>query len=193
MLFISAGLRAQSVSEKKWSLDFGGSVGVMVPFDEDKDSRGQMGSNAITSLQLNYRNLFARFQLGQTTVDFKYLNHFETINTKITAKSNSTNVGFLFGYQRQFGRFEPYMMLGAGVSFVDVPMAQYDKDDNSVNFTTKAGTYLQTNAGLGINYKISKSFILFLEGQVSTIPSIPRNSATHLSGVSVMIGIKAPL
>ncbi|MGF7073051.1 hypothetical protein [Mucilaginibacter sp. R-33] len=47
--------------------------------------------------------------------------------------------------------------------------------------------------GAGINYKISKSFTFFLEGQGSTIPNVPKSSNTHLSGISALIGIKAPL
>lgn len=197
LLFSSICAKAQDASDfpvRKWSLDFGGSVGVFIPFDQVKDSKTAIGSNAITTLQLNYReHFFTRLQFGQTTVDFKYRSTFPTINSDISAKANSTNLGLVFGYQRSFRRLQPYVFAGAGASFIDAPTAFYDLEQNMVNYRTLSGTHLQVIAGAGLNYRLSKTFILFLEGQAATIPDIPKNSATHLSGISALIGIKAPL
>jgi hypothetical protein len=189
--------RAQSNDDptaKKLYLDFGGSVGLFIPFDQVKDQKTLTGSNAMTALQLNYRqNYFVKLQFGQTTVNFKSQNAFGAVNSLIDAKANSTNLGLALGYQHSFGRWQPFVLAGTGVSFIDVPVTSFDKTLATVNYTTFSGSYAYVNAGVGINYKISKSFILFLEGQGSTIPNLPNWSSTHLSGISTMIGIKAPL
>lgn len=181
-------------SMRKLYLDFGGSIGVFIPVDNAADQRASYGSNAMTSLQLNYRqNYFIKLQFGQTTVDFKSQNLFGGITSRVNTKANSTNLGLAVGYQRSFGPWQPFVLAGAGVSFMDVPATSFDSNTNIVNYSTLSGTYLYVNAGGGINFKISKSFTVFLEGQGSTIPNIPKNSNTHLSGISALLGIKAPL
>jgi hypothetical protein len=200
LMFIGAlasAARAQSNDDptaRKLYLDFGGSVGLFIPYDQVKGQKTLTGSNAMTTLQLNYyQNYFAKLQFGQTTVNFKSQSKFEAVNSLIDAKANSTNLGLAFGYQHSFGRWQPFILAGAGASFIDVPATSFVNTSNTVNYTTFSGTYLYINAGGGINYKVSKSFIFFLEGQGSTIPQLPNKSSTHLSGISAMIGIKAPL
>jgi hypothetical protein len=189
--------RAQNSDDptsRKLYLDFGGSVGVFIPHDHAKGTKTLIGSNAMTSLQLNYRqDYFAKLQFGQTIVDFKSQSNFETANSSIAAKANSTNLGLVFGYQHSFGRWQPYILGGAGASFIDVPTTSFVKASNTINYTTSSGTYMYINAGAGINFKVSKAFIFYLEGQGSTIPDLPNKSNTHLSGISAMVGIKAPL
>jgi opacity protein-like surface antigen len=179
---------------RKLYLDFGGSVGLFIPYDQVKGQKTLTGSNAMTSLQLNYlQDYFVKLQFGQTTVNFKSQSSFGPVNSLIDAKANSTNLGLNIGYQHSFGRWQPFILAGAGASFIDVPATSFNQSANTVSYTTFSGTYLYINAGGGINYKISNSFILFLEGQGSTIPNLPNKSSTHLSGISAMIGIKAPL
>ncbi|GAA3990277.1 outer membrane protein [Mucilaginibacter dorajii] len=194
---LTSAARAQNNDDptaRKLYLDFGGSVGVFIPYDQVKGQKTLTGSNAMTSLQLNYhQNYFIKLQFGQTTVNFKSQNAFGTLSSLIDAKTNSTNLGLNIGYQRSFGRWQPFVLAGAGASFIDVPATSFDKVSNTVNYTTFSGTYLYINAGAGINYKVSRSFTFYLEGQGSTIPNLPNKSSTHLSGISAMIGIKAPL
>jgi hypothetical protein len=179
---------------RKLYLDFGGSVGLFIPYNQVKGQKTLTGSNAVTALQLNYhQNYLAKLQFGQTTVNFKSQSNLGAVNALIDAKANSTNLGLAFGYQHTFGRWQPFILAGAGISFIDVPAASFVNTSNTVNYTTFSGTYLYINTGGGINYKVSKSFIFFLEGQGSTIPQLPNKSSTHLSGISAMIGIKAPL
>ena len=193
----TATARAQSgdyVSERKLYLDFGGSVGVFIPFDQVKGQKALYGSNAMTNLQLNYHQYyFARLQFSQTTVDFQSQNSFGSVLSSVNAKANSSNLGLSFGYQRNFGRWQPYVLLGGGASFIDVPATTVNVNANTIGYSTSSSTCLYLNAGAGINYRVSKSFVLFLEGQASTIPNLPKNSITHLNGISALIGIKAPL
>lgn len=179
---------------RKVYLDFGGSVGLFIPVDNAKNATTKNGSNAMTVLQLNYhQNYLLRLQFGQTTVDFKSQNQFGAITSSVNAKANSTNLGLAAGYQRTYGRWQPFVLAGAGVSFIDVPATNFSSSTQTVSYTTNSGNYLYFNIGTGINYKISRSFTIFLEGQGSTIPDLPKNSSTRLSGISALIGIKAPL
>lgn len=179
---------------RKIYLDFGGSVGLFIPVDNAKNATTKNGSNAITALQLNYhQNYLLRLQFGQTTVNFKSQNQFGTVASSVNAKANSTNLGLAGGYQRTYGRWQPFVVAGAGVSFIDVPATNFNGFTQTVSFSTVSGQYLYFNIGTGINYKVSRSFTVFLEAQGSTIPELPKNSATHLSGISALIGIKAPL
>jgi len=183
---------SDDITMKKWYLDFGGSVGLFISSEQVKGQKTPVGSIALTYLQLNYkRNLFTKLQFGQTTVGFKSQSTFGTINSLVNTKANSTNLGLSMGYQRSFGKWQPFILAGSGASFIEVPATAFDT--NAVNYTTSSGSYLYINAGAGINYKVSKSFILFLEGQGSTIPNLPQKSSTHLTGISALIGIKAPL
>lgn len=182
------------VSNRKLYLDFGGVVGIFIPYDQVKGQKVLIGSNAMTYLQLNYhRDFFTRLQFGQTTVDFKSQNTFGAVTSQVNAKTNSTNLGLSLGYQHSFGKWQPFILAGSGASFLDVPVTTFDGNTNTVSYTTASATKLYINAGAGINYKLSKSVILFMEGQGSTIPDLPKNSSTHLSGISILIGIKAPL
>ncbi|AMR33093.1 hypothetical protein A0256_17565 [Mucilaginibacter sp. PAMC 26640] len=189
--------RAQNKAEttaRKLYLDFGGSVGLFIPYDQAKGTKTLVGSNAMTSLQLNYQqDYFAKLQFGQSTVDFKSQSNFENVYSSIDAKANSTNLGLGLGYQHSFGRWQPYILGGAGTSFIDVPTTSFVKVSKTVSYTTSSGTYLYVNAGGGVNFKVSNAFIFYFESQASTIPNLPNKSNTHLSGISAMVGIKAPL
>ncbi|MDP4208171.1 MAG: hypothetical protein Q8928_05090 [Bacteroidota bacterium] len=189
--------RAQNAvepSERKFYLDFGGAVGVFIPFDQTNDPKTLYGSNAMTYLQLNYqRHLFTKLQFGQTTVNFKSQSVFGTVTSQFNSKANSTNLGLSTGYQQNFGKWQPFILLGAGASFIDIPTTAFDTKANTVSYTTASTTNLYINAGAGVNFKLSKGYIIFLEAQASTIPDLPKSSYTHLSGISVVIGLKAPL
>ena len=184
----------EDVTTRKFYFDFGGAIGVFIPFDQASDQKTLVGSNAMTYLQVNYhQNYFAKLQFGQTTVDFKSQTSFGALNSFVSAKANSTNLGMSFGYQRSFGKWQPFILGGAGASFIDVPASSFDAKTNTINHTTSSATNLYINAGAGVNFKISNSFIIFTEAQGSTIPDLPKNSNTHLSGISALIGIKATL
>jgi hypothetical protein len=98
-----------------------------------------------------------------------------------------------FGYQQSFSKWQPFILGGAGASFIDIPITSFDKSSNTINYSTASSTNLYINAGAGMNFKISNSLIIFMEGQASTIPDLPKNSNTHLSGINAMTGIKATL
>lgn len=178
----------------KYHLDFGGSFGAFFPYSKTNGLNSTVGSNAITYLQLNFKkHYFARLKLGQTTVDYKSIQNYSSLTTNVDAKINSTNIGLDLGYQKRWNHFQPYGFLGIGVSFFEKPDVTYSNSNNMVNFKTGSETQIYLNAGVGLNYIISRNFIIFGELQTITIPNIPTGSLTHLSGISPLLGIKALL
>lgn len=193
-------LVAQTPSDsisKKFSVDFGGSFGVFAPFKTSSkgfpDDKNQLGSNGVTFLQLNYKeHYFAKLQFGQTTVSYKSIQSANGFNSIIDSKANSTTIGINLGYQYKIKHFQPFVMVGSGTSFIDSPKTVL-LNENTISYTTKTGNYLYLSGSLGVNYVFNRYFIVSLEGQASTLPTAPSGSDTHLSGMSLQLGLKSYL
>lgn len=200
LLFCATLLMAQTESDslsKKFSVDFGGSFGVFTPFKESSkgfpDDKNQQGSNGVTFLQLNYKDhYFAKLQFGQTTVSYKSIQSSNGFNSIIDSKANSTTIGINLGYQYKIKHWQPFVMVGSGTSFIDSPKIVLI-NENTISYTTKTGNYLYLSGSLGVNYIFNRYFIVSLEGQASTLPTVPSKSDTHLSGMSIQLGLKSYL
>jgi hypothetical protein len=200
LFFFSALLMAQTQSEtgtKKFSVDFGGSFGVFSPFKESAkgfpDDKNQLGSNGVTFLQFNYKeHYFAKLQFGQTTVSYKSIQSSNGFNSIIDSKANSTTIGINIGYQYKIKHWQPFVMVGSGTSFIDSPKTVLI-NENTISYTTKTGNYLYISASIGVNYIFNRYFIVSLEGQASRLPTVPSGSDTHLSGMSLQLGLKSYL
>ncbi|SEO21148.1 hypothetical protein SAMN05444671_0672 [Flavobacterium sp. CF108] len=199
LLFCTTLLLAQIEpdSSKKFSVDFGGSFGVFSPFKESSkgfpNDKNQLGSNGVTFLQLNYKeHYFAKLQFGQTTVSYKSIQVSNGFNSVIDSKANSTTVGINLGYQYKIKHWQPFVMIGSGTSFIDSPKTSLI-DENTISYTTKSGNYLYLSGSAGVNYVFNRYFIVSIEGQASTIPTAPSGSDTHLSGMSMQLGLKSYL
>lgn len=182
---------------KNFSMDFGGSFGVFAPFKgsskEFPDNKNQLGSNGVTFLQLNYKeHYFAKLQFGQTSVSYKSIQKSNGFNSIIDSKANNTTIGINLGYQYKIKNWQPFIMVGSGTSLIDSPKTTLI-NENTISYTTKTGNYLYLSGSLGINYIFNKYFIVTLEGQASTLPTVPSGSDTHLSGMSLQLGLKSYL
>lgn len=182
---------------KNFSMDFGGSFGVFAPFKgsskEFPDDKKQLGSNGVTFLQLNYKeHYFAKLQFGQTTVSYKSLQTSNGFNSIIDSKANSTTIGINLGYQYKIKNWQPFVMIGSGTSFIDSPKSMLI-NPNTISYTTTTGNYLYVSGSAGVNYIFNRYFIVSLEAQASTLPTAPSGSDTHLSGMSVQLGLKSYL
>lgn len=200
LLFSTTLLMAQNESDplfKKFTVDFGGSFGVFAPFKESSkgfpDDKNQLGSNGVTFLQLNYKeHYFAKLQFGQTTVAYKSIQTSNGFNSIIDSKANNTSIGINLGYQYKIKNWQPFVMIGSGTSFIDSPQTTLISS-NTISYTTKTGNYLYLSGSVGLNYIFNRYFIVSLEGQASTLPSVPSGSDTHLSGMSLQLGLKSYL
>lgn len=193
-IFLAATSHAQDIQPKKIALDFGGGFGAFIPISKSSGMKSTIGSNALTYLQLTYKNkFFTKLQLGQTTVNYKSLQQFGTLKASTDSKINSTNIGLDFGYQHQWKRWQPYAYVGAGAAFMQTPTLEYNAENQAIAYKTKSINQLYLTGGIGANYVISPTFIIFVDLSAFTVPSLPKNSLTHLDGISPIIGIKAVL
>ena len=182
----------------KFAFEFGGAVGVFLPISLEKEkienASNYSGSNAVTYLQVTYKfNYFAKFQYGQSSVAYKSQVSSGGSTLGIDSKVNTNNIGINLGYQRSFGKWQPYVMAGSGIALVDVPTVSYEAKTSQNVFSTRSESFTTVTVGAGLNYKIGKYFVPFIEGQLSALPNPSRSSLTHLSGVSMLVGIKASL
>ncbi|ASK28750.1 hypothetical protein CEY12_00865 [Chryseobacterium sp. T16E-39] len=183
-----------NTENKKIYFDFGGTFGAFFPYSSTDGFKNTIGSNSVTSIQLTYNNkYFTRLKLGQTTVNYKASFSFNSLRSEVDVKTNSTNIGLDIGYQRMYGHWQPFLFAGSGIALIEEPSIHYSSADNQINYGTKSSNNLYLNFGIGVNYVISKTFIVLGECLFYTVPGISSNSLTHLNGVSPLIGIKAIL
>ncbi|MFM7485491.1 MAG: hypothetical protein ACKO13_01090, partial [Cytophagales bacterium] len=97
-----------------------------------------------------------------------------------------------FGYAWQIGRFSPCAYAGLGLALVNLPQ-----------ITTTTGSRVQIDkpsiqtfafrTGGGLDFEVTKNFILYLELQYLSIPDTNSLQQQPLNGISLQVGIKTPL
>lgn len=187
--------KAQTQSDSSnWVLDFGGSVGLFIPFNQVNGEEMLIGTTSTTSVQFNYkRHFFARLQFGEISAEFKYKTTLGPIKSAINSNTNSLNLALDIGYQSRLRKWQPLVYAGAGPSYVFIPAMTHDINTNTVSYTTNESIQLYMNAGAGVNYYLSKSVILVLELQTSTVLNLPQKPSANLTGISALVNIKITL
>lgn len=187
--------KAQTQSDSSnWAIDFGGSVGLFIPFNQVNGEEMLIGTNSTTSVQFNYkRHFFARLQFGELSADFKYKTTLGSLKSEINSNTNSLNLALDIGYQSRLRKWQPLVYAGAGPSYVTIPAMTYDMNTNTARYTTNSSIQLYMNAGAGVNYYLSKSVILVLELQASTVLNLPQKPSANLTGISALVNIKITL
>lgn len=199
MLCIGTSLvaRAQSDSsatEPKWVIDFGGAIGLYLPYHHADGAKTPIGFTSMTSIQLNYkRHFFTRLEVGDLSVDFKYKSALPTVNSDVNSTTTTINVGLGGGYRFNYRKWQPFVYAGAGPSYVTVPFTEYRAGSNTVRYSTNSSIKLNMNAGAGVNYFLSKSIILLLEARTFSVLNLPQNHSVDLNGISLLVNIKITL
>lgn len=183
-----------SSTEPKWVIDFGGAIGLYMPYHHADGAKTPVGFTSMTSVQLNYkRHFFTRLEVGDLSVDFKYKSALPTVNSDINSTTTSISVGLGAGYRFNYRKWQPFVYAGAGPSYVTVPFTTYDTGSNTVRYSTNSGIKLNMNAGAGVNYFLSKSIILLLEARTFSVLNLPQNHSVDLNGISLLVNIKITL
>jgi len=192
---ISFTAKAQTQSDSSiWTIDFGGSVGLFIPFNQVKGEEMLIGTTSTTSVQFNYkRHFFGRLQFGEISSEFKYKNTLGSLKSDINSNTNSLNLALDIGYQSRLRKWQPLVYAGAGPAYVFIPAMTYDMNTNTARYTTNESIQLYMNAGAGVNYYLSKSVILVFELQASTILNLPQRPSANLTGISALVNIKITL
>ncbi|MGE6906494.1 outer membrane beta-barrel protein [Pedobacter suwonensis] len=193
----SASAKAQvrnELSDRKWLIEFGGAVGLFTPFQQAKEDKILIGTSSLTAIQFNYKKqFFGRLQVGETRIGFKNKTSYGTVNSDINVAASNLNVGAFVGYHYGLGNWQPFVILGAGPSLIGVPVTSFEPETNTVQYKTDTRTYLHATGGIGVNYSLSRSIMLLLECQATSLPGLPKEPSTHLEGISALINVKISL
>jgi opacity protein-like surface antigen len=189
-------LSIQSVAQDKkpfrFEYYFNGAVGIYYPTNGPKES--DYNGNTVTfQFQVNYKDHFFT-RLFVDSYDIGYKNELTTqgITLAFNDRVQAINLGGDFGYTWLIGRFSPYAYAGLGLALVNLPQ-----------ITTTVGSRVQIDkpsiqtfafrAGVGLDFEITKNFIVYLEGQLLSIPDTSPLQKQSLNGISLQAGIKTPL
>ncbi|HEY9006062.1 MAG TPA: outer membrane beta-barrel protein [Ohtaekwangia sp.] len=173
---------------------FNGGIGVYIP-TATHSALGETGFASSFQFQIDYKkHLFGRLFFDQYNIAFhtRYTAR-DGANLYINGKIPSTMIGIESGYRWHIKRFSPYVYGGLGIAITDVPFLQDSETSKDVVLTTDSQSALAFRSGIGITYKISKMFILYMESQYLSFPVTTQVYNGSLSGVSLQIGFKTPL
>jgi len=189
-------LKAQEKTERARKLlyYFNGGIGVYIPMSTH-GALGETGSVGSFQFQVDYKeHLFSRIYFDQYNIAFHtmFTTH-DGSGMLIKGKVPTTAIGLEAGYSWHIKRFSPYVYGGTGIAVTDVPFLEEDVASKNVTLTTDSQSSLAFRLGVGVNYKISKMFIIYFESQYLSFPIATQVYKGDLNGVSLQIGFKTPL
>ncbi|MBC8033472.1 MAG: hypothetical protein H7Y03_04965 [Chitinophagaceae bacterium] len=172
---------------------FNGAFGFYLP-DNLSKSLANNGSITAANFQMNYHdNYFSRVFFDQLNIKYQANAVVNDVYTSINSKVSNTTFGVDLGYTFPIRRLSPYIYGGAGMSILDVPIVKPDLLNNNVTYATSTKSFLNLRAGIGCDLEISKLFIIYVEGQFSSVPYKTVIDNRRLNGFSVLLGFKTPL
>jgi hypothetical protein len=180
--------------EKKVLYYFNGGIGYYLPLSAGS-FLSEKGTTSSFQFQVDYKNhLFGRFYFDQYNVAFHTKFMQNGGNTYINGKVQTTALGLDVGYSWHVHRLSPYAYVGTGLAMTDVPFLQNNTPGtNDAILTTESRSSLAFRAGVGMNYKINRFFIIYIEPQFLSFPIKTQVYDGMLNGVSVQLGFKTPL
>ncbi|MVT08715.1 outer membrane beta-barrel protein [Chitinophaga tropicalis] len=192
ILGVSLPSRAQT-KKKNWQYYFNGGVGYYFPLTA-QTSLSESGSVSSFQFQVDYKErLFGRLFFDQYSIAFhtKYMQN--GVNTSIEGKVPTTAIGLDLGYIWRLHRFSAYVYAGTGLAVTDIPFLRSGPDADEAYLKSSSRGAMAWRGGLGVNFKINRYFILYLEPQYMSFPVKTQVYNGNLDGVSLQLGFKTPL
>lgn len=197
MLFFAIPGKAQVKTDDKprrFSYYFNGGVGVYVPLSRHGALK-EAGSLGSFQFQVDYKeHIFGRVFFDQYNIAYQI--NFTTRNgsdVQIKGKVPSSLIGLELGYGWHVNRFSPYAFVGTGIDITEVPVLDETPTTNNIKLSSDSQSSIAIRTGLGVNYKISKLFIVYFESQFLSFPVTSQVYSGNLNGVSFQAGFKTPL
>ncbi len=103
-----------------------------------------------------------------------------------------SHVGLDVGYRHDRGKTGLYGFLGAGWVSVDVPRLTINVPARQIDFESVSRSFLNLRGGVGVDYRISKVFIPYVELCYAQIPYTTLLNNQPISGLNVVIGFRTP-
>jgi opacity protein-like surface antigen len=195
-LLLTNAARSQSNTEdrpRKMLYYFNGGIGIYIP----TDTHGALSETGFANsfqFQIDYKkHFFSRLYFDQYNIAFHTLyTAGDGSSLFINGKVPSSVIGLDVGYRWHVKRFSPYVYAGTGGAITDVPYLK-ENTSNDIEVTTGSHSSLAWRGGVGVTYKLSKMFILYIESQYVSFPITTQVYSGSLDGMSLQIGFKTPL
>ncbi|MFM8833202.1 MAG: outer membrane beta-barrel protein [Cytophagales bacterium] len=183
---------AQNKKPSRFEYYFNGAVGAYYPTKGPKESdyNGNMFS---FQLQINYKDrFFTRPFIDSYDIGYKSELVTQGITLAFNDRVQTLNLGGDFGYAWQIGRFSPYAYTGLGLALVNLPQIT-TTTSSRVQIDKPSIQTFAFRTGGGLDFEVTKNFILYLELQYLSIPDTNSLQQQPLNGISLQVGIKTPL
>lgn len=183
---------AQSRKPSRFEYYFNGAIGIYFPTSGFKES--DFNGNTFTfQFQVNYKDhFFTRLFIDSYDIGYRSELVIQGITLEFNDRIQTINLGGDFGYTWLIGRFSPYAYAGLGLALVNLPQIT-NAASSRVQIDKPSIQTFAFRTGVGFDFEVTKSFIVCLEGQFQTIPNTSSLQQQALNGISLQVGIKAPL
>lgn len=183
---------AQNKKPSRFEYYFNGAVGIYYPTRGPKES-DYSGDTFTFQFQINYKDHFFT-RLFVDSYDIGYKNELVTqgITLAFNDRVQAINLGGDFGYAWLIGRFSPYAYAGLGLALVNLPQIT-TAVGNRVQIDKPSIQAFAFRGGAGLDFEITKNFIVYMESQFLSIPDTSQLQQQALNGISFQMGIKTPL
>ncbi|PSL29002.1 outer membrane protein with beta-barrel domain [Chitinophaga ginsengisoli] len=179
---------------KRFKYYFNSGIGYYLPFESSK-WLADRGAAYAFNFQCNYRDrYFTHLYFDMAVINYSKENTVvNNVASNFDYKLNANNVGLDIGYTLPMKKVSPYIYAGLGLSFMDTPFIKPGSAANDIVFGTKTNAFFQYRGAIGVDYKISRYFILYLEAMYSSTAFKSVLDDQRLQGVSLILGFKTPL
>lgn len=196
LLLLALPVKAQvdSLNVRKLLYYFNGGIGLYIP-TSTHGALSETGFSSSFQFQVDYKkHFFSRLYLDQYNISF--LTDYtakDGSNLAIKGKIPSTLIGLDVGYSLHIKKFSPYAYAGASIAMTDIPFLEETSSSGNITLTSRSRSSFSFRTGVGIDYKISRFFILYAESQFLSFPISTQVYDGNLNGVSLQVGFKTPL
>jgi opacity protein-like surface antigen len=173
---------------------FNGGIGLYLP-TSTHGALHETGFASSFQFQVDYKkHYFSRLYLDQYNIAFSTkLTDNDGSQLTLKGKVPTTMIGLDAGYNWHIKKFSPYIFTGAGIAITDVPILEQISKPGNTTLTTQSQSALSFRGGVGVDYKISRFFILYFESQLLSFPITTQIYNGNLNGISLQVGFKTPL
>jgi len=168
-----------------------GSFGMFFPLSSSSSFKTSGGVFAF-QMQANFVNRqmvrlsFDQYNIGYNASFTKGVQRIE-----VEDQVALTFIGLDWGMLFPKGKWSPYFYIGAGAGLLDLP-ALAPTDDASIKLVHSVSLAGALRAGLGVDYSLSRYFIIYAEAQGVLLPE-QRVLQDATYGLNLQVGVKTPL
>ncbi len=191
LLYFSVNKLLAQTDIKKFNYTFNSGIGAYNPLINN----AKLASTGLLfsfQLQANYKTkYFSRITFSQFSLSYKDNFAVNGLNIKIEDRLETLTLGLDAGYVFfQKNKFNTYALVGASSAAMFIPKIQYNSANTDSNISKQLNFFPLFNAGIGLEYKLSKLVILSAEIQYVSIPFKTELSSKQFNGIISQLNFK---